>query len=114
MITSNNNIKSKDPFDILIFEKGLRIKNVIIDKSLDLLVLILNNGKLIQSKISYYKRLKQASVEQLNNWTLIGQGIGVNWKDIDEDLSIKGFFKDAALKNVLKKLQNKELEEMIS
>jgi len=27
-------VKAKDPIDVLIFEKGLRIKNVIIDKEL--------------------------------------------------------------------------------
>jgi len=114
MSTLINNMKSKNPIDILIFEKGLRIKTIIIDKSLNLIVLILNNGKLIQSKISYYKRLKEASSEQLNNWTLINRGIGIHWKELDEDLSIKGFIKDAALQDVLNKLQSSEIETIIT
>ena len=112
MITSSSDKKSKDPFDILIFEKGLRIKKVIIDKNLDLLVLILNNGKLIQSKISYWPALKAASPEQLNKRTLISQGIGIHWKELDEDLSLKGFIKDTAIKDALNKLQSSGTEEI--
>ena len=114
MTTSNNDIKAKDPFDILIFEKGLRIKKIIIDKSLDLLVLILNNGKLIQSKISCYPRLKTASSEQLNKWSLISKGIGIYWEELDEDLSIKGFIKNSALNNALSKLQSSGTEEIFA
>lgn len=114
MITSNNNKHSKNPFDILIFEKGLRIKTLLIDKSLDLMVLILNNGKIIQSKISYYERLKEATPEQLNNWTLISNGIGIHWEEPDEDLSLKGFIQDAVLKYALNKLENPEIETFIA
>lgn len=114
MNTSNKDKKAKDPFDILIFEKGLRIKSLVIDKTLDLLILILNNGKLIQSKISYYQRLKAASPDQLDNWQLISKGIGVHWEELDEDLSIKGFIKDAALKNALSKLQSSGTEEIFA
>ena len=105
-----NNIKAKNPIDILIFEKGLRIKNIVIDKSLDLLVLILNNGSVIRSKISNYERLADATTEQLNNWRLISNGIGIHWDEIDEDLSVKGFIQDAAINNILSKLQNNEFE----
>ena len=114
MITSNNDKKSKNPFDILIFEKGLRIKNLIIDKSLDLIVLILNNGKIIQSKISYYQRLKEATQEQLSKWTLISNGIGIHWEEPDEDLSLKGLIQDVAIKNVLNKLQSPEIETVFT
>jgi len=114
MNISNNDIKAKDPFDILIFEKGLRIKKLVIDKTLDLLVLILNNGKLIQSKISYYPKLNDASPDQLNKWSLISKGIGIHWEELDEDLSIKGFIKDAALNNALSKLQSSGTEEIFA
>ena len=38
------NKRASDAFDILIFEKGLRIKNVMIDKDLDLMLVVLNNA----------------------------------------------------------------------
>ncbi len=118
MNTSNNNIyrkKSKDPFDILIHEKGLRINNLLIDKKLDLIVIVLNNGKVLQSHISFYKRLKSATQEQLNSWRLISGGVGVCWDDLDEDLSIKGFIKTSALNSALLDLQGKEpLENIVA
>lgn len=78
MNTSDNkyeNINAKDPIDILIFEKGLRIKNVVIDKELDLIGVILNNG------------------------------IGIRWEDLDEDLSAKGFIHSAAINDMIEHLQ---------
>jgi hypothetical protein len=108
MNTSNNELyekRAQDPFDILIHEKGLRISNMLLDKTLDLIVVILNNGKVLQSHISYYKRLKEASQEQLNQWRLISNGVGVCWDDLDEDLSVKGFIRTAVLNSALLDLQ---------
>jgi hypothetical protein len=111
MSTSDNKQytkRAKDPFDILIHEKGLRICNLLLDKNLDLIVVILNNGKVLQSHISYYKRLSEASQEQLNKWRLISGGVGISWEDLDEDLSVKGFIKTTALNSALIELQGKE------
>lgn len=107
MNISPNDIPSNDPIDKLIFEKGLRIHNLIIDKTLDLLVLILNNGELIKTTLSQFKNLNQAKQDQLQNWTLISSGIGIHWSELDEDLSLKGFIKDAALTKMLNELDDK-------
>ena len=37
-----------------------------------------------------FPRLIQASPEERNNWRLIGQGQGIHWEDIDEDISVEG------------------------
>ena len=100
------NIKAKDPIDILVFEKGLRIKNVILDKDIDLIAVILNNGKILESKISDYPRLEKATEAQLKKWRLINKGIGITWEELDEDLSVKGFIKTAALNEMLEHLQS--------
>jgi len=108
-----DDINSSDLIEKLIFEKGLRIKNVLTDKSLDLLVLILNNGKLIQTNLSLYPILKSATHENLENWTLIGNGIGVHWTNLDEELSLKGFIKGLALKNILHELETAKETELV-
>jgi hypothetical protein len=117
MSTSNNEQyekRAKDPFDILIHEKGLRISNMLLDKKLDLIVIILNNGKVLQSHISYYQRLKEATQEQLNQWRLISGGVGVCWENLNEDLSVKGFIRTAVLNSALLDLQdNKPLSNNI-
>lgn len=97
-------IKAKDPIDVLIFEKGLRIKNLIIDKDLDLIGVILNNGKILESKISRYPRLKDASIQELEKWKLINNGIGITWDALDEDLSVKGFIQSVAINEMLEHL----------
>jgi len=100
-----SNIKAKNPIDILIYEDGLRIKNVVIDRELDLIGVILNNGKIIEDKISFYPLLKNANEKQLNNWRLISGGIGISWEEINEDLSLKGFIETAAINEMLEHLQ---------
>ncbi len=107
------NIRAKDPLDILIFEKGLRIKSVFVDKESDLLILVLTNGKIIKAEISIFPQLKSADQKQLNEYRLIGCGVGVHWEELDEDLSLKGFIKEAAIRNMIKQLQTNETGELI-
>ncbi len=100
------NISSKDPIDILIFEKGLRIKSIVVDKELDLFAIILNNGKILNSKLSLYPKLKGASEGELEKWQLINNGIGITWENLDEDLSVKGFIQMVAMSEMLEHLQS--------
>src|SRR5437763_10836720 len=90
------NKRARDPIDFLIFEKGLRAKDLVVYKQLDLMVLILNNGSVFPFKISDYPRLHRASEKDLKNWRLLGGGIGFHWEKLDEDLSLKGFIQTAA------------------
>ncbi|MDB5206940.1 MAG: hypothetical protein JWR72_2015 [Flavisolibacter sp.] len=103
-----SNKKSNDPFDKLIFEKGVRIKNVLIEKELDLIAIVLNNGVIIKENISSYTSLKNASSRQLQKWKLISGGVGITWKELDEDLSLKGFIQQSALHETLRFLESKQ------
>lgn len=101
------NKRATDPLDILIFEKGLRATDIIPDKKLGVLITILNNGKVLQIALNDYKKLKKASQGQLNKWEFIGNGIGIHWEELDEDLSIKGMIKDSAINAILGQLKDK-------
>ncbi len=85
------NKQATDPLDFLIFEEGLRIKSLWFDEELDLIIVLLNNKKIIQRPISDFKRLKNATSDQLRNYE--NDGIGIHWPDVDEDLSLRGFLK---------------------
>ena len=111
MNTSNK--KATDPFDKLIFEYKLRAKQLTIYHDLDMMIVVFNNGKLIKLRISDYPKLKKATKKQLNNWKFISGGIGIRWEELDEDLSIKGFIKTAALNNILRNLQDQGSDERI-
>jgi hypothetical protein len=80
MNTSENRIENKratDPIDQLIFEEGLRIKSLWIDKELDLIIALLNNKKILKRPLSDFEN----------------DGTGIHWPKLDEDLSLRGFLK---------------------
>ena len=85
---------SYDELEKIIYEDGLKITALHFHQDLDLMLVVLTNGKVLQRKLSVSERLKTATPEQLNNYRLIGQGAGVHWAAVDEDLSLKGFLKE--------------------
>jgi Protein of unknown function (DUF2442) len=56
----------------------------------DTLTVDLSDGRTISVPLTWFPRLVQASLEERNNWRLIGQGQGVHWEDVDEDISVEG------------------------
>ena len=56
--------------------------------SKDMLFVLLQDGREIGVPLLWFPRLRKASEEQLNEWRLIGNGVGIHWESIDEDISI--------------------------
>ena len=54
----------------------------------DMLYVLLQDGREIGVPLLWFPRLRKANKEQLNDWRLIGNGVGVHWESIDEDISI--------------------------
>ena len=50
----------------------------------------LDDGRVISVPLAWSWRLLEATPGQRANWTLIGDGHGVHWPDVDEDLSADG------------------------
>jgi hypothetical protein len=50
----------------------------------------LEDGRTLSAPLGWYPRLAHAKPEERNGWRLIGQGTGIHWEDIDEDISIEG------------------------
>ncbi|QQR86716.1 MAG: DUF2442 domain-containing protein [Flavobacteriales bacterium] len=94
-----------DPIEAMILHEGLRIADVHPYKELDLLAIVLNSGDVLQARITDFERLNKASGRQLKKWRLIGGGIGVHWEAVDEDLSLRGFIRDAAQQEALRRFQ---------
>ena len=97
MSSLNNNY---DELERLIYEDGLKIKALHFHPEVDLMLIVLTNGKVLQRTITSSPRLKQATAEQLNNYRLIGKGAGVHWEEVDEDLSLKGFLKEEISRSI--------------
>ena len=56
----------------------------------DLLTVSLLDGRTISVPITWFPRLSSATKEQLDDWELLGDGEGIHWPRLDEDLSVKG------------------------
>jgi len=54
------------------------------------LIVELLDGRAISAPLVWFPRLSQAPQQQLANWELLGDGEGIHWPDIDEDLSVAG------------------------
>ncbi|OFX16314.1 MAG: hypothetical protein A2033_01570 [Bacteroidetes bacterium GWA2_31_9] len=102
------NKKSDNIVDKLIFEKGLKIKTIFIVSDLDLMIIVLNNKKILNIQLTDYPKLKNANKNQLNNWKLISGGIGIEWEDLDEDLSLKGFIETYAYQTAIQSINQNE------
>jgi hypothetical protein len=49
------------------------------------------NRSLLHTRPLCITCLRNASKAQLKSWRLIGNGVGIHWEKIDEDLSLEGF-----------------------
>ena len=56
----------------------------------EMLHLRMPDGRRADVPLSAYRRLRNATREQLGNWEIIGDCEGIHWPEIDEDLTIRG------------------------
>ncbi len=56
----------------------------------DALIMELADGRSLSAPLVWYPRLVHGSPEERNNYRLIGEGEGVHWPDLDEDISVEG------------------------
>lgn len=48
----------------------------------------LKDGRSLSVPLAWYPRLVHGTVEERRNIRLLGQGMGIHWPDLDEDISI--------------------------
>lgn len=56
----------------------------------DMLTVELSDGRKLSVPLHWYPRLWNGGPDERANWRLIGEGDGINWPDLDEDLSVEG------------------------
>jgi hypothetical protein len=54
------------------------------------MVVSLDDGRIISVPLAWYPRLLHGSREERLNYELIGDGEGIHWPDLDEDISVEG------------------------
>ncbi len=63
----------------------------------DSMVVHLTDGRTLAVPLEWFPRLRDASPEQRAAWRLVGQGIGIHWEELDEDLSTRGLLAPQSL-----------------
>jgi hypothetical protein len=56
----------------------------------DELTVLLADGRKISVPLVWFPRLLHATADQRRNFELLGDGEGIHWPEIDEDLSVAG------------------------
>lgn len=59
----------------------------------DSLCVVLADGREITAPLEWFPRLKNASFSEKNDWRLIGDGIGIHWEAVDEDISVESLLR---------------------
>jgi Protein of unknown function (DUF2442) len=56
----------------------------------DALVVRLRDGRVLSVPLAWFPRLRDATSEQRTAWELTGDGVGIHWASLDEDISVAG------------------------
>ena len=56
----------------------------------DELTVALADGRRISVPLAWFPRLLHATPQQRSKWELLGNGQGIHWPEVDEDLSVEG------------------------
>jgi hypothetical protein len=56
----------------------------------DSMTVSLDDGRSLSVPIAWHPRLFHGTPEERANYELIGDGLGIHWPELDEDLSVEG------------------------
>ncbi len=77
-----------------------RIREIAITE--DTITAFLADGRIISVPLAWSWRLSDATPPQRANYEIIGDGHGIHWPDIDEDISAEGMLSGIPAKRKLK------------
>jgi hypothetical protein len=67
--------------------QAVQIKPVVVTE--DTLTVDLVDGRTVAVPLAWYPRLLYSTPEARRKWRLIGNGEGIHWPDLDEDISVE-------------------------
>jgi hypothetical protein len=53
---------------------------------------VLEDGRELIVPLEWFPKLRDASPEQLSKWRFIGNGEGIHWEELDEDVLVERLF----------------------
>lgn len=68
-------------------------KNAVnVNFSSDKMNVLLEDGRELSIPLEWFPNLRNATSNQLNNWRFVGNGEGIHWQEIDEDILVENLF----------------------
>jgi len=64
----------------------------------------LDDGREVAVPLEWFPKLKNANTKEINNWRLIGGGIGIHWTDLDEDIAVQSILQPYSFPLVIKNI----------
>ncbi len=55
----------------------------------DSLTVELSDGRSVSAPLAWFPRLLHANMKERKHWRLIGNGHGIHWEDLDEDIGVE-------------------------
>lgn len=71
----------------------------------DSLVAQLSDGRMVSVPLAWSWRLSEATPQQRNHFEIMGNGQGVHWPEIDEDISVWGMLYGTPARRPKRKVQ---------
>ncbi|NOZ27584.1 MAG: DUF2442 domain-containing protein [Chloroflexi bacterium] len=71
----------------LVIERQARAQTVKV--TAEELIVELDDGRTISVPLAWFPRLLHGRPEERANWRLIGDGEGIHWPDLDEDIEVQ-------------------------
>jgi hypothetical protein len=68
----------------------IEIRATAVRVSDDALIVDLSDGRTVSAPLAWYPRLLYGTAAERQEHQLIGQGLGVHWPQLDEDISVEG------------------------
>jgi hypothetical protein len=66
--------------------KQAQAKEVRMDEHM--LHVFLVDGRKVSVPLAWFPRLRKAGRAERNHWRLVGNGLGIHWPDLDEDILV--------------------------
>ena len=57
------------------------------------IIAFLEDGRKVSIPTAWYPRTRSATLKQLKNFHITSDKYGIHWPELDEDLSVRAFFK---------------------
>lgn len=87
LVENNTELLNKNGMSTLIINKSFLATDLLFTE--DKMTVFFEDGRELAIPLEWFSKLRNATREQLKNWRFIGNGEGIHWEELDEDILIE-------------------------